>query len=153
MSIEVTTIKMPRRMIHGVRGNSSDRAVAKDIPHLAKKYYDVIGKPSGSVLPFFVLSENYSETTKQFDLFIGGQIEHEQLEVYELPEGIYGKITVKPKLGFVWNLAIGEAKRYFYIKWLPASGYSALNMEYELHSEKSIAKKPEIDLLFAICKR
>jgi len=153
MSIEVTTITMPQRMIYGMRGNSSDKAISKDIPSLSKKYYDAIGKPSGSVLPFFVLSHNYSETTKQFDLFIGGQTEHGQLEEYELPEGIYGKITVKPKFGFVWNLAIGEAKRYFYIKWLPASGYSALNMEYELHSEKSIAKKPEIDLLFAISKR
>jgi len=116
MSIEVKTITMPQRIIYGVSGKSSDKVISKDVPRLSKKYYDVIGKAPGSVLPFFVLSQNYSETTKKFDLFIGGQTEHEHLEEYELPEGIYGKITVKPKLGFVWNLAIGEAKRYFYTK-------------------------------------
>ena len=75
MSIEVTTITMPQRMIYGMRGKSSDKLISKDIPSLSKKYYEAIGKPSGSVLPFFVLSHNYSETTKQFDLFIGGQTE------------------------------------------------------------------------------
>lgn len=148
----VETITQPQQQLYGLWQKSSDKTIAKDIPALSKKYYEVVGKPAGSVLPFFVLSQNYREATGQFDLFIGGQIYHEQLKSYILPEGTYGKMTIKPKLGFLWGMAVGQAKRYFYTKWLPASGYDALNMEYELHTEKSVAKKPENDLLFAISK-
>lgn len=48
---------------------------------------------------------------------------------------------------------MGEAKRYFYAQWLPNSGYKALNMEYEYHTEKSVSKKPEIEIYFAIDKK
>lgn len=67
--------------------------------------------------------------------------------------GIYGKVVVKPKLGFLWGLAVGEAKRYFYVQWLPASDYDALHMEYELHTEKSVPKKPVIALYIAITEK
>jgi predicted transcriptional regulator YdeE len=89
----------------------------------------------------------------QFDLFIGGEIEKSGLEVFRLPAGTYGKISVKPKLGLLWGLAVGKAKRYFYAKWLPSSEYEAVNMEYELHTEKSVAKNPEIDLIFAVRRK
>ena len=53
-------------------------------------------------------------------------------------------------LGYTYDMAVGEAKRYFYTKWLPGSGYAARNLEYELHTEKSVGKAPSIDLLFAV---
>lgn len=153
MAIETVIITKPPRTVYGLWIASSDKTIAKDIPALSKKYYGVVGKSSGSVLPFFVLSKNYNESTGKFDLFIGGEMAYESLDEYVLPEGTYGKIAVKPKLGFVWGLAVGEAKRHFYTKWIPSSNYEALNMEYEYHTEKSMGKKPEIDLLFAIKKK
>lgn len=150
MSIEVTTVMQQQQEIYGVWGRSSDKSVARNIPALSKKYYELAELPSGGAIPFFVVSKDYNEATGEFALFIGGQIKHARLEAYSLPQGMYGKVTVKPKLGFMWGMAVGEAKRYFYTKWLPSSGFSALNMEYELHTEKSLGKKPEIDLLFAI---
>lgn len=150
MAIEVITITQPQQTIYGIWGKSNDKTVAKDIPILSKKYYDIIVKPSGSVLPFYVVCKNYNEVTGHFDILIGGECENSGLEMYYLPAGTYGKIVVKPKLGLLWGMAIGEAKQYFYKKWLPTSGYEAINLEYELHTEKSVAKKPEIDLLFAI---
>ncbi|MDL2318309.1 AraC family transcriptional regulator [Eubacteriales bacterium OttesenSCG-928-A19] len=150
MSTEITTVTQPMQEIHGLWGKSSDRTISKDIPALSKKYYEIVGKSSGSVIPFFVLSKNYDEQTQRFDLFVGGQIEHEQLESYCLPEGVYGKVTVRPRFGFLWGMAVGRAKQHFYTKWLPSSEYAALNMEYELHTEKSTGKKPEIEVLFAI---
>lgn len=53
----------------------------------------------------------------------------------------------------VLGMAVGYAKRHFYTKWIPCSEYESLNMEYELYTEKSVAKKPEIDLLFAIKRK
>ena len=153
MQMEVLITTQPSKSIYGLWMNSSDKTISKDIPALSKRYYDVIGKMPESVLPFYVLSKDYDETSGRFRLFIGGEVQHEQLDAHGLPAGDYGKITVKPKLGFIWGLAVGEAKRYFYTKWLPASEYKALNMEYEYHTEKSIGKKQEIDILFSIEKR
>ncbi len=133
-----------------LRKQSNDKTQAKDIPALAKAYYETVGKGDGEVLPFFVISQGYDKTTGDFTLSIGGLIEHKALEKLTIPAGSYGKVTIKPKLGFIWGLAIGEAKRAFYTGWLPQSNYESLNMEYEYHTEASMGKRPAIDILFAI---
>ena len=109
--------------------------------------------PGSKVFPYFVLSRNYNELSKDFEMFVGGTIDKKGLESLIIPNGEYARITIKPKLGFLWGLAIGEAKRYFYTKWLPKSRYSALNMEYEYHTEKSDGKSPEIDIFFAVKRK
>lgn len=86
-------------------------------------------------------------------MFIGSLIKKRGLESYVLSTGEYAKIAVKPKLGFLWGDSIGEAKRYFYSKWLLENPYEALNMEYEYHTEKTIGKHPTIDIIFAIRKK
>ena len=141
------------KSIFGVYKKSNDKTQAKDISAISKKYYEAIGMRSGEVIPFFVVSKDYNESTKDFQLLIGGLIENENLETFVIPKGTYGKVTVKPKMGFAWGLSIGEAKRVFYTNWLPKSEYSSLNMEYEYHTDISIGKNPQIDILFAIKKR
>jgi predicted transcriptional regulator YdeE len=140
----------PPQTLHGLWTQSGDGTVAKDIDALSKKYHAAVGKVADSVLPFFVLSKDYDRESGRFSLFVGGLIPHEGLELFPLPEGLYAQTTVRPKLGFLWGLAIGEAKRNFYTKWLPSSGYAAVNMEYEYHTEKSIGKKPEIEMFFSL---
>ncbi len=129
---------------------SNDKSQARDIPALSKEYYAIVGKNEREVLPFFILSRGYDTATGDFRLAIGGLIENAGLLPYTISKGRYGRVTVRPKLGFIWGAAIGEAKRAFYTKWLPQSDYIALNMEYELHTEASVGKKPQIDILFAI---
>jgi len=136
--------------VYGLSQKSNDKTQAKDIPALAKKYYEAAGKNSGEVIPFYVISKDYDKITRDFQLFIGGLIENKALETFVIPRGTYEKVTIRPKLGFMWGLSIGEAKRAFYTKWLPKSKYTALNMEYEYHSEISKGKKPQIEILFAI---
>ena len=102
-----------------LRKHSNDKTQAKDIPALAKAYYETVGKGDGEVLPFFVISKGYDKTTGDFTLSIGGSIEHEALEKLTIPAGLYGKVTIKPKPSFMWGLTIGEAKRDFYTHWLP----------------------------------
>lgn len=104
----------------------------------------------GEVLPLYVLSRNYDPRTEAFELLIAGNFVAPPLAAFTLEAGLYARITVRPKLGFLWGPAVGEAKRYFYTKWLPGSGYAARNLEYELHTEKSVGKAPSIDLLFAV---
>lgn len=138
--------------VNGLRLTSNDKTQSKDISALSRKYYEMISRKAGEVIPFFVLSKDYDEDTKNFELFIGGLVKNKKLDTTVIPKGLYGKMTIKPKMGFLWGLSIGEAKRYFYTEWLPKSGYVALNMEYEYHTEISKGKNPQIDMLFAIGK-
>jgi hypothetical protein len=83
-------------------------------------------------------------------LFIGSIYENTVFEQYTIPKGKYVKIIIEPKLGFLWGLVIGEAKRYFYTTWLERNKYKPLNMEYEHHTEESISKKPTVEIFFSI---
>lgn len=148
--LEVNIEYIEQRTIYGLWQKSNDRTISKDINALSKQYYTVVSMPEGMVLPYFVLSRNYNEQSRDFELFIGSVIDKSGLESYVLSASEYAKITVKPKLGFLWGASIGEAKQYFYTKWLPQSSYEALNLEYEYHTERSKEKRPAIDIIFAI---
>lgn len=137
-------------IIYGIWMKSNDKTISKDIQKLSKEYYEVVSKNQGEVLPFYVLTTNYKEKTGDFQMLIGGNMERDDLEHYKLKQGKYAKITVKPKLGFLWGTAIGEAKKFFYKKWIPERGYKPLNVEYEFHTEKSLEKSPTVDLIFGI---
>ena len=141
------------KAVFGLCQKSNDRTQARDIPALSKRFHKAVGMGRGEVIPFFVISKDYDERTKDFQLFVGGLLENDNLKAFIIPKGLYGKVTVKPKLGFLWGPAIGEAKRRFYMEWLPKSGYSSRCMEYEYHAEASIGRTPQIDILFAIEKR
>ncbi|MEM1485084.1 effector binding domain-containing protein [Oscillospiraceae bacterium PP1C4] len=147
---EVIILQQAEQKLYGVWAKSNDKTVRKDIIRLSDQYHKAVSKPDGAVLPFFVLSKDYDQKTMNFDLFIGSTTQSSHLECLYLPKGWYAKVTLKPKLGFLWGPSIGEAKRYFYTQWLPSSKYQASNMEYEHHTEKSTGKSPTIDLFFAI---
>ena len=80
--------------IFGLCQKSSDKTQAKDISAISKKYYEAVSKESGEVIPFFVASKDYNESTKDFQLFVGGVIEKDNLETFVIPKGIYGKVTI-----------------------------------------------------------
>jgi len=138
------------KTVFGLYKQSNDKTQSKDIPVLSKKYFEAVNKNSGEVLPFFVISKDYARDTKDFLLFVGGLIDNASLETVTIKKGLYGKATIKPKMGFMWGMSIGEAKRAFYTDWLMKSNYTPLNMEYEYHTEISKGKNPQIDILFAI---
>ena len=148
LEVELTVIE--EQTVFGLSKPSNDRTVAGDVKALSAQYHRLLGKTSGEILPFFVLSRNYDEASGDFELFVGGLLEAKSLKKILLPAGKYAKIFVKPKLRFLWGPAIGEAKRFLYTKWLPTSGYEPLNLEYEFHTGRSTGKNPAIDLYFAI---
>lgn len=139
-------------IVYGVYSKSNDKQTHKDIPIASKKYYKIINKKEKEVFPYFVLSKNYDQNTRNFDLFVGNIDKYEGLEKIIIPKGLYGVITIKPKLGFMWGLSIGEAKKNFYKKWLPKTNYEAINLEFEYHEIHSIGKNPNIDIYFGITK-
>ena len=152
-NLEVRVESLEKRTVYGLWKKSNDRTIRKDIASISRMYHEIVAVPKGKILPYFVLSQNYNAESKGFDLFIGGNIANDNLESYTLPKGTYAIITVRPKMGFLWGLSIGEAKRYFYTKWLLENPYEALNMEYEYHTEKAIGKSPSVDIVFAIRRK
>ena len=124
--LEVNLEYIEQQTIYGLWQKSNDKTISRDIKALSKQYHAVVSMPEGKVLPYFVLSRNYNEQSRDFELFIGSMIDKSSLESYVLSAGEYAKITVKPKLGFLWGASIGEAKQYFYTKWLPKSSFDCL---------------------------
>lgn len=64
------------------------------IKALSKQYPAVVSMTEGKVLPYFVLSRNYNEQSRDFELFIGSVIEKVDLESCVLSANEYAKITV-----------------------------------------------------------
>ncbi|MDO5518151.1 MAG: effector binding domain-containing protein [Clostridium sp.] len=151
--LEVNILRLENQTIYGVWKNSNDKTVSEDIKSLSEKYNSIISSSEESPLPFYVLSRNYNQETKDFEIFVGSTTQRDNLESLMLPAGEYASITIKPKFGFLWGTSIGEAKRYFYTKWLPETPYNSKNIEYEYHTEKSKGKHPAVDIIFAIGRR
>ena len=149
-NLNVEIMELEEKSVYGLWKQSNDKTISKDIDTLSEEYYNTICFSKGTVLPYIVLSRNYDETSRDFEMFIGSTIKNNGLKSLILPAGKYAKITIKPKFGLFWGLSIGEAKRYFYTKWLPTSLYKGINMEYEFHTEKSKDKYPTVDIIFAI---
>lgn len=149
-TLDINVVHLDELKIFGLWRKSNDKTISNDIKNLSEKYHSVVSLPEGKVLPYIVLARNYDEKSKSFEMFIGSTTDKNGLERLILSAGEFARITVKPKFGFLWGVSIGEAKRYFYTKWLPESPFKALNLEYEYHTENSIGKHPTIDIFFAI---
>lgn len=148
----VDQVEKTEQRLYGLWKKSNDRTVSKDIKALSEAYRVAVAQVD-TVLPFFVLSQNYNAQTRDFELFIGSVYERDGLETLTLRAGIYARMTVRPWLKCLWGPAIGAAKRFFYTHCLPGSPYEAMNMEYECHTEKSLGRHPEIELFFAVEKK
>ena len=143
-------LEPPEQTLYGLHMQSGDRTQSRDIPALSAAFYARIGGKPGAVLPLYVVSKSYDAASGCFTLFVGDDGSNRGLEQELLPAGVYARLEVRPRLGLLWGPAIGAAKRWFYTRWLPGSGYEAVNLEYELHTEKSVGKHPSVALLFAI---
>lgn len=83
-SLEVNIEYIEQQTIYGIWQKSNDKTISKDIKALSKQYHAVVSMPEGKVLPYFVLSRNYNEQSRDFELFIGSEINKDGLESYVL---------------------------------------------------------------------
>lgn len=148
--LTVELLEIEERNIYGLWKKSNDKTISNDISFLSREYYEAVSRQEGTVLPFVVLSRDYDKRSRDLELLIGSTLRQENLECLTLPAGTYARMTVKPKWGRFWGMAIGEAKRYFYSRWLPGSGYEGLNLEYEYHTAQSSGQQPSIDIIFGV---
>lgn len=141
-------------MIYGIWMKSNYKHISRDISKLSKEYYEIEKKKKEEVSPFYVLLTNHKENTGDCQILVASTIEDNEngLEKYKLQAGTYASITVKPKFNFLSENIISEARKYFYKKWLPSSGYESLNFDYELHSEQSKELNSTLEIVFGIKK-
>ena len=73
--IKVSVVNLKKQTVYGLWKNSNDSTVSKDIKNLSKKYHIKVSSPGSKVFPYFVLSRNYNELSKDFEMFVGGTID------------------------------------------------------------------------------
>lgn len=135
------------------------KTVFKDIPKVGtdyKRYKDKNGIPN-KVEPwsFVAMSKDYNEIEKTWDYAMGDVVNDfstvpDGLTKIEIPAGKYAVFPIRPKNKFVWGFTISKMKEYVMQTWFPKSQYEATGMDFEFHDERSLQKKPEIDLYFAL---
>jgi predicted transcriptional regulator YdeE len=157
---KIVTLKEPIRMI-GVSTRTGMKTIFKDAAKLGKKYKEI--KDQGLIqnkkVPwgFVAISKNF-QGTESWDYLIGDVVDTLEyvpagLECFEIPASNYAVFPIRPKGKFSWGITIGRTKKYIYTEWLPHSKYEAdprILGDFEYHDERSLAKKPEIDLYVAI---
>ena len=85
--IKVSVVNLKKQTVYGLWKNSNDSTVSKDIKNLSKKYHIKVSSPGSKVFPYFVLSRNYNELSKDFEMFVGGTIDKKGLESLIIPNG------------------------------------------------------------------
>jgi len=146
----------------GISIDTNGKNANKDISKLGKEFAEIKGSIEHKEEPwrFVAVSKNYNITTGEYNYFMGDVVtsfdgQPENLETFEIPQKVYGKVTVKAKNRMSWGLEIIKVKKHFYLVWLPKSKFKPAKSigEFEIHDERSRNKKPEMDMYFAIRKR
>ena len=142
--------------------DTSDKSIGRDIGTLGKKFKKL--KETYSI-PNVKVPREFVAVTKDYDpvkgsmeyqmgdIVVGEPKElHEELSLFEVPVGKYAVFTIEPKARFLWGYTMIRMKLYIYKKWLPASPYTNAGTidDFEHHDERSLGKKPLIELYVAI---
>lgn len=156
----IVNLKDPISMI-GVSTRTGMKTIFKDAANLGQKYKQV--KDQGLIqnkkVPwgFVAISKNF-QGMENWDYLMGdvvNTLDHVPagLESFEIPAMTYAVFPIRPKSKFAWGITMGRTKKYIYTEWLPNSKYVAdpsIVGDFEYHDERSLGKKPEIDLYVAI---
>jgi AraC family transcriptional regulator len=157
---KIVTLKEPIKMI-GVSTRTGMKTIFKDAANLGQKYKQI--KDQGLIQNkkapwgFVAISKNF-QGMESWDYLMGDIVNTlghvpAGLESFEIPASTYAVFPIRPKSKFSWGITIGRTKKYIYTEWLPHSKYEAdpyIVGDFEYHDERSLAKKPEIDLYVAI---
>ena len=157
---QIVRFNEPIKLI-GIEINTNDKDIYKDVGRVASKFNDIkknnpiphLKQPWASIN----ISKDYNVETKTFKYIVGDVVTQvdsipDELYFYEVPAITYAVFPIRPKSKMAWGITMGRMKRYIYTEWLPKSGYkpSELIGDFELHDDRSLGKKPEINLYVAL---
>jgi predicted transcriptional regulator YdeE len=156
----IVTLTESIKMI-GVSARMTPKTVFRDSQILGQRYNQV--KTAGLVhnkkspWAFVAISKDFSEDGA-WDYLMGDVVTDlenvpDKLLPFEIPAGTYAKFSLQPRSVALWGFALGMLKKFIYTEWLPNSNYLLNNQilgDFEYHDQRSLAKKPEIDLYVSI---
>jgi AraC family transcriptional regulator len=157
---KVVTLREPIKMI-GVSTRTGMKTIFKDAAKLGQEYRKIKGqnliKNKMEPWGFVAISKDF-QGTESWEYLMGDVVTSLDsvppgLKSFEIPAMTYAVFPIRPKSKFAWGITIGLTKKYIYTEWLPKSRYEADNSnlgDFEYHDERSLARKPEIDLYVAI---
>ena len=140
-------------IVYGLSVRTCERTLQDDILALSDDYYTSTGFEPKNALPLYIIYDGFEQKRrgKEYNLFIGGEKDHELLHAFVLPQGMYAKTIIKPRFGSIWGPSVASAKRSFYSDWLPAyHEWEAGTICYERHDEKSISDAPEANFIISL---
>lgn len=156
----IITLQEPIKMI-GVSTRTGMKTIFKDAASLGQRYKQVKDQgliPNKKVPWGFVAISKDFQGTESWDYLMGDVVTTLDrvpagLGSFQIPCMTYAVFPVRPKSKFAWGITIGRTKKYVYTDWLPNSQYeadSSILGDFEYHDERSLQKKPEIELYVAI---
>ena len=161
---DLVVLKSPVKMA-GVSINTSMKTIFKDAATLGKQYKSVkdrnIVKHKTVPWAFVAISKNFTNQGNNWDYLMGDVVDSfdsqpDELVCFEIPARTYAVFKISPRFSFLWGPAIGLTKKFVYTEWLPQSGYetdSDVIGDFEYHDERSLARKPVIELYVAVKKK
>jgi predicted transcriptional regulator YdeE len=157
---EIVTLTEPIKMI-GVSLRTNQKNVYRDSQVLGQHYNKIktarLIQNKKDPWGFVAISKNFEEDGSweylMGDVVIDLNFVPEGLKGFEIPAKTYAKFSLQPRSVLVWGIAMGLMKKYIYTEWLPNSKFevdSTIVGDFEYHDERSVSKKPAIDLYISI---
>lgn len=141
---DVIIKELQEQIFYGLRTISNDKQIKKNTQDLMQQVHRASGcemKP-----PYIICTKEFYQDDGEYQLFVGGMKRYQNLEKLMMLEGTYAVIEVSCKWMQSWYTAIHEAKHYIYHKWVDKTPYVPCHVEYVLFTEKSLEKKPILEL-------
>lgn len=155
----IIKLEAPIKMV-GVSMKTSMKSIYKDAATLGKEYQKVKTSIPNKKTPwaFVAISKDISNDKSSWEYLVGDVVTSfenvpDNLIAFEIPVNTYAVFTIRPKFNFLWGPAIGLTKKNIYTKWLPNSKYESddsIAGDFEYHDERSLGKRPSIDLYVPI---
>jgi predicted transcriptional regulator YdeE len=157
---KIVKLNEPIKLI-GLEINTNDKEIYKDVGLVASKFNEI---KKNNPIPYLKqpwasinISKDYNVEAKTFKYIVGDVVSQVDsipvgLYYYEVPAITYAVFPIRPKSKIAWGITMGRMKRYIYTEWLPKSGYETSEIigDFELHDDRSLGKKPEINLYVAL---
>ncbi|RPJ23316.1 MAG: AraC family transcriptional regulator [Chloroflexi bacterium] len=160
--VEPTIINLdePIKMI-GVSTRTGMKTIFKDAASLGQEYKKLkdanLIRDKKEPWGFVAVSKDF-QGEESWEYLMGDVVNSldfvpEGCKSFEIPAMTYAVFPIRPKSKLSWGITIGLTKKYIFTEWLPNSKYESDNSilgDFEYHDQRSLAKRPEIDLYIAI---
>lgn len=152
MDREIDVVELMRGFpLFGFWRETNLQRVRRDVTAMHDLYDEVHDAPEElATVRVYVVCEDDQVDGSEFRVFVGGERVIPGLDEAWIEPGLFAHMIVKPKLGVAWPPAIKEAKQYAYSQWVPAHGFRARGVDFELHSAESRGKSPRLQLYLGV---